>query len=53
MTDRLIRVDFHSHTRRSVDAWTAPAEWVERAVAAGLDRVAVTDHDEIEGALEA
>jgi predicted metal-dependent phosphoesterase TrpH len=53
MTDRLIRVDFHSHTRRSVDAWTAPGEWVERAVAAGLDRIAVTDHDEIEGALEA
>jgi predicted metal-dependent phosphoesterase TrpH len=50
---RTIRVDFHSHTRHSVDAWTSPREWVEHAAAAGLDRVAVTDHDEIEGALEA
>jgi predicted metal-dependent phosphoesterase TrpH len=51
--DRLLRVDLHSHTRYSPDAYTSPAELVERAAEVGLDRVAVTDHGEIEGALEA
>jgi predicted metal-dependent phosphoesterase TrpH len=50
---RLLRVDLHSHTRHSPDAYTSPAELVERAAEVGLDRVAVTDHGEIEGALEA
>lgn len=47
------RIDLHAHTRRSPDAWTAPAAFVRRAVAAGLDRIAVTDHGRIDGALEA
>lgn len=48
-----IRADLHCHTRLSADAFTTPAELVERAAAAGIDRVAVTDHGEIEGALAA
>jgi hypothetical protein len=51
--DRLLRVDLHSHTHHSPDAHTSPAELVERAAEVGLDRVAVTDHGEIQGALEA
>jgi predicted metal-dependent phosphoesterase TrpH len=31
----------------------APVEFIERAVAAGLDRIAITDHNAIDGALEA
>lgn len=48
-----LRVDLHAHTRRSLDATTAPADLVERALETGLDRIAVTDHGEIEGAWEA
>jgi len=48
-----LRVDLHAHTRWSADAATTPADLVERAAEAGLDRVAVTDHGEIEGAFEA
>jgi len=50
MTPARIRVDLHAHTRRSPDAWTAPAELVRRAMKAGLDRIAVTDHGRLEGA---
>jgi len=48
-----LRVDLHTHTRWSPDAVTTPSELVERAAEVGLDRVAVTDHGEIDGALEA
>jgi predicted metal-dependent phosphoesterase TrpH len=48
-----IRMDLHSHTRYSLDAVTTPAQLVERAAEEGIDRIAVTDHGEIEGALMA
>lgn len=48
-----IRVDLHTHSRWSPDASLRPAELVQRARDVGLDRVAVTDHGEIDGALEA
>jgi predicted metal-dependent phosphoesterase TrpH len=48
-----IRVDLHTHTRRSPDASLRAEELVQRARDAGLSRIAVTDHGEIEGALEA
>ena len=48
-----MRVDLHSHTRYSLDATTTPQQLVQRAREAGLDRIAVTDHGEIEGALRA
>lgn len=49
----LLRVDLHTHTHHSPDATLAPAELVERALDAGLDRVAITDHNTLDGALEA
>lgn len=45
------RVDLHCHTRASFDGVADPAALVERAAAAGLTHLAVTDHDTIEGAL--
>jgi len=48
-----IRVDLHVHTRRSTDAVTSPANLVARAAAAALDRIAVTDHGRLDGALAA
>jgi predicted metal-dependent phosphoesterase TrpH len=52
MTEPL-RIDLHVHTCWSPDARIAPAVLVERAAELGLDRVAVTDHGEVEGALRA
>lgn len=46
-------VDLHMHTSASYDCLTKPRELVARAREAGLHRIAVTDHDEIEGALAA
>jgi predicted metal-dependent phosphoesterase TrpH len=48
-----IRADFHSHTHFSSDGAMPPEVLVERAAAAGLDRIAVTDHGEIDGAFRA
>jgi predicted metal-dependent phosphoesterase TrpH len=53
MAPSRIRIDLHAHTRRSPDAWTAPAELVRRAALAGIDRIAVTDHGRLDGAREA
>lgn len=50
-TGERLRVDLHSHTHHSKDAATEPLQLVERAREVGLDRVAVTDHGTIEGAL--
>ncbi len=47
------KVDLHSHTNFSRDAWIGPVDLVHLAVAAGLNKIAITDHDEIDGALEA
>ncbi len=49
----LLRVDLHTHTWYSGDSITSPAALVRRARAAGLDRVAVTDHGAIAGAFAA
>jgi predicted metal-dependent phosphoesterase TrpH len=47
------RADLHMHTNAS-DGWPTPLELVEHAARrAGLDVIAVTDHDTIEGALRA
>jgi hypothetical protein len=46
-------VDLHMHTRHSKDCLSDPAEVVACARRLGLDRIAITDHDEIEGAFEA
>lgn len=48
---RRLRVDMHCHTRASKDSLN-PYEGIVPALdAAGIDRVVITDHDRIEGAL--
>jgi hypothetical protein len=47
------RIDLHTHTRASRDSRNDPAALVERAQAIGLNKVAITDHNTIEGALAA
>ena len=47
------RVDLHTHTWASPDSKNDPAALVDRARELGLNRVAVTDHNTIEGALAA
>lgn len=53
MAERALRVDMHVHTRASYDCLTdAPA--ILRAMdARGIDRVVLTDHDRLDGALRA
>jgi len=55
MTDasRYWRVEFHSHTCYSRDGWMTPEALIARARARGLDRIFVTDHNTIAGALRA
>ncbi len=50
-TARMIRMDMHLHTRHSFDCLSDPAAVLEAADRRGIDRLIVTDHDEIEGAL--
>lgn len=47
-----MRIDLHSHSSVS-DGTDTPAEVVEHAVAAGLDVLALTDHDTVGGIKEA
>ena len=46
-------VDLHCHTRASFDSLASPPGVVRAAAARGLTHLAVTDHDRIDGALEA
>ena len=46
-------VDLHCHTRASFDCLSNPADVVRAAAARGLTHLAITDHDRIDGALEA
>ncbi len=39
-----MKVDFHVHTRRSVDAVHSPRQMVKKARDAGIDAIAITDH---------
>ncbi|MBI4544415.1 MAG: PHP domain-containing protein [Gemmatimonadetes bacterium] len=47
-----MRVDMHLHTRASFDCLSEPAAVVEAAAARGIQRVCITDHNEIAAALE-
>ncbi len=47
-----MKADLHSHTHFSHDGLTTPEEYVTGCIAAGLDCAAVTEHNNIEGALE-
>jgi predicted metal-dependent phosphoesterase TrpH len=53
VTSPVWRVDCHIHTYFSADSLNQPAALVARARALGLDRIAITDHNQIAGALEA
>jgi predicted metal-dependent phosphoesterase TrpH len=46
-------MDLHCHTRASFDCLSAPKAVVGAAADRGLTHLAITDHDRIEGALEA
>jgi predicted metal-dependent phosphoesterase TrpH len=52
LTNR-ISIEFHCHTSASKDSLTRPADLVAAARTKGIDRVVVTDHNSIAGALEA
>ena len=47
---KTLRLDLHIHTRASHDCLSDYADVVSAARACGLDRIAITDHNEIEGA---
>jgi hypothetical protein len=47
------KVDLHAHTIYSKDCLTPVAQLIARARQVGLDKIAVTDHDELRGALVA
>lgn len=47
------RVDLHCHTRRSFDGVAEPGAVTARAAARGITHLAITDHETLEGALEA
>lgn len=49
----MLRVEFHCHTNASKDSLTTPAELVDTCRAKSIDRVIVTDHNSIRGALQA
>ncbi|MCD8091110.1 MAG: PHP domain-containing protein [Clostridiales bacterium] len=46
------KIDLHTHTTAS-DGTLAPSELIEAAFAAGLETIAITDHDTTEGIAEA
>jgi len=49
----MFRVEFHCHTIFSKDSLTSPQKLVENCQRKGIDRVVVTDHNSISGALAA
>ncbi|MDQ3571864.1 MAG: PHP domain-containing protein [Actinomycetota bacterium] len=50
---RRIHVDLHMHTDHSADCATPVRTLLETARDAGLDAIAITDHNEVSGAIEA
>lgn len=50
---RRFSIDFHVHTAYSIDSVTPARVAIEVARRRGLDGIAVTDHDTVQGALEA
>lgn len=49
----MLVIELHAHTHASGDCLTRPADVVKTCRAKGIDRLAVTDHNTIRGALEA
>ena len=48
-----LRLDLHNHTSFSADGLMSPAQLLGAAQAKGIDCIAVTDHNTVQGALEA
>jgi predicted metal-dependent phosphoesterase TrpH len=48
----LFRVDLHLHSNFSHDGQSSLGELIERSREVGLDRIALTDHNTVDGALE-
>jgi len=46
-----MKIDFHTHTKYSWDCLVEPVKLINAARRRGLDRVVVTDHNTIQGAL--
>jgi predicted metal-dependent phosphoesterase TrpH len=46
-----LKLEFHCHTHYSNDSLTSPAELLQVCRRKGIDRIIVTDHNNIEGAL--
>jgi predicted metal-dependent phosphoesterase TrpH len=46
-----MRLDMHLHTRASFDCLSDARAVLERALACGIDRIAITDHNEIHAAV--
>jgi predicted metal-dependent phosphoesterase TrpH len=49
----ILSIDFHCHTSASKDSLTSPENLINSARSRGLDRLVVTDHNTISGALAA
>ena len=49
----MLRLEFHCHTYRSKDSLARPADILAACRRKGIDRVVITDHNTIAGALEA
>lgn len=49
----MLKVEFHCHTYASKDSLTRPVDLVQTARRKGIDRLIITDHNSIWGALEA
>lgn len=51
-SNTVFRADLHMHTRHSKDSLSEPLAILRAAMKKGLHAIAITDHDEIEGAFE-
>lgn len=51
MEQKILRVDFHCHTSFSRDSLTRPEDLERACLRKGLDRIVITDHNTIRGAL--
>jgi predicted metal-dependent phosphoesterase TrpH len=51
LTNIRFKVDLHIHTCASEDGVVHPADVIKAARRRGLDRIAITDHNQVDGAL--